>query len=54
MAELGKGSRIGALDRFIESEFEFAGDAAAPASAADPGLIEDANRVFREIIDDGP
>ena len=54
MAELGKGPRVGTLDRFIEEEFAFAGDAAAPASTADPGLIEDANRVFREIIDDGP
>ena len=54
MAELGKARRIGTLDRFIESEFAFAGDASAPASAADPGLIGDANRVFREIIDGGP
>ncbi len=54
MTELGKSPRIGTLDRFIESEFAFASDAAAPASAADPGLIEDANRVFREIIDEGP
>ncbi|MCY3875968.1 MAG: DUF429 domain-containing protein [Rhodobacteraceae bacterium] len=53
MTELGKGPRIGALDRFIESEFAIAEDSAPPASAADPGLKEDANRVFREIIDDG-
>ena len=53
-AELGTGPRISELDRFIEQEFALAGDASVPAGARDHDFLEDANRVFREIVDDGP
>ncbi|MXZ79870.1 MAG: nucleotidyltransferase domain-containing protein [Gammaproteobacteria bacterium] len=53
-AELGTGPRIGEIDRFIEGEFALAGAASVPSGAGDPDLLEDANRVFCEIVDEGP
>lgn len=51
--ELGIGPRIGEIDRFIEEEFALADATSVSAGAGDPGLLEDANHVFREIIDEG-
>ncbi len=51
--ELGTGPRIVELDRFIEKEFGLANAAGVPDSVGDPDLLEDANLVFREIVDSG-
>ncbi len=53
-ADLGTGPRIGELDRFIEEEFALAGDAGSTPGVRDPDLLEDANRVFREIVNAWP
>ena len=53
-AELGTGPRIGELDRFIEEEFALASDAGSTPGVRDPDLLEDANRVFREIVNSEP
>lgn len=53
-AELGAGPRIVDIDRFIEQEFALAGNGGDTAVAGDPNLLEDANHVFRQIVDQGP
>ncbi|MCY4227400.1 MAG: nucleotidyltransferase domain-containing protein [Gammaproteobacteria bacterium] len=51
--ELGIGSRIGEIDRFIEEEFALADIASLSNGAGTPDLLEDTNRLFREIVDEG-
>ena len=50
-AELGTDPRIGDLDRFIEEEFALASAVGVPDGASSPDLLDDANRLFREIVD---
>ena len=50
-AELGTGPRLNDLDRFIEEEFAIASAVGAPDGASGPDLIDDANRLFGEIVD---
>ena len=52
-AELGSGPRICEIDRFIEEEFAHASGMVDPGASRDPRLLEDANAVFREIIEGG-
>ncbi len=49
-AELGTGPRMSDLDRFIEEEFSIAGAVGVPDGASGPDLIDDANRLFRDIV----
>ncbi|MYA88669.1 MAG: hypothetical protein F4X97_09485 [Boseongicola sp. SB0662_bin_57] len=50
-SELGTGPRIGDLDRFVEEEFALACAVGGTDVDHDPDLLDDANRVFREIVD---